>query len=88
MKTEVFTPKHGWSPTSLVPDEPPVLDEDDMAFEDEEEQLRGDEEARQMHPHNLEEYCEYSRGFGGHRGVHPAYIGYAVMPEDVRGVCH
>jgi len=87
MKTEVFIPKHQWSPASLVPEELPALDEVEMEVE-EEEQLRTDEEARATHPHSLEQYCEYSRRLGSHRGFHPAYLGYAVMPEDVRGVCH
>lgn len=86
MNIEVYMPRHQWSPASLAPEEPPVLDEDEAVVAEEMEQT--DEEARELRAHGLEEYCEHSRRLGHHRGVRPAYIGYAVMPEDVRGVCH
>jgi hypothetical protein len=87
MTIETSTPQREMPPPALTPCEPPLI-EDDERSNDEEVRADLEKELKEHHPHNFDEYCDYSRRLAKFRGIRPAYIGYAFMPENPLGVCH
>lgn len=45
-------------------------------------------EARTLQPHNLGQYCEFSRILSKENVYRPAYMGYSRTPTDLLGMCH
>jgi hypothetical protein len=86
MNVTTVVPKPEKSQPILIPSEPAII-EDDLLIEEFEE-LERLETCRDIHPHNLDQYCERSRRIAGAQSIRPAYIGYCMLPEDPLGVCH
>ncbi len=76
---EATGPQHVHIPEPPDADETPAQDEGLSEVEETFEHLR---------PHDMDDYCRFSRRLGRQHGVRPAYIGYAIIPEYPLGVCH